>query len=1250
MTSRRPSSGTAHLLVSSLLGGTLALAGCKDGLVPAGEPAPAPAPAPAEVATIKQGAHVDPGDLNDAGDDAFIVRAAIALLGRPPQDEAERASYVNTLQRLPQRRGAVIDMMMSHPQYTERWSHFVMDKLRVSRLRNGEHTNEDCYDTSPWWDAVKAGTTGVLTDYVLKGLGEHVASNDAKTVFAPFTKSDGTKVEPNMRDLVRSAVLYDDLRGPYRANLFAQLETAMGGNEVTEANIRTDFWQNFEDSYLNRQHLCLGCHTTRFSVSGPAYDFDRHFPTPYRVEERAFGCGDGSCAEPPDLHADFRTIGVVRSGTFRPWGLSGDCGNFNPAPVAETCPTDPAQVGNKFDVCFAPVPGGPRRAPKAQFGATGPTIVPSVFRLNELLSSGITSFKSQPPVPSAPLLEIPAANMPGTSEPLAPGARAFALLTASTIAERVWEEVMGTRLTVPNHYPRTGAQRDLLHALAQGFMDPPDARRQWSLKHILRTILTHPHFNVDVRANEDFALDVVYDPWVLHDPRPDPSGIPMEERCGAPGVSFLGCINGLFQTNGCLNCHENPADTDAFGRWDHLDFSSITAIKFQDAAACNTFARSATCNAPDDIADECPNIAGKPAGPFAIRVNCQAGKPDYMPRGLPPLPPPDRDAIMRWVKAGITNAGTTPPPPPPATPGQEHNGIGDKVHWKSAFQLTWTSGTALGLDPWKTLVPSLFGYPSQDTAEAAGHYLDNTRPGGRGMSFLSFLKWEKDHSLQDQLCKAGNAGDRIKDLFDRALMASTPWRGDTLVGMLKQSLLGEAAMDDQEFSLVQLAAEFNLHQDITAANRVEMEKGVRRVCNVFIKSPLFLLSYVEPKAFVIPPRGEWPPGRGPDILNLSRWNRLWLPTYLFAPAGCTQQAWFAKPIEELVNAYPEPPTAGACPTTGWTLPRLCLNRLDCRPPAPLMTRSLTNCLSAGHGCQSGSEVSRVFNQVKDTLGDMRLPVIPPAHELEDGSFPPALDPSPMDDRFRSNLLVLPLAGGTVTTVSGSKVKSYRNGSWKWLSQGATIAHGETLFVPEGAKLAVQVGSIKYDTGPSGMERPLDLPGANKNTLRSHYNWETAWIVVANGPAALTHPSNARDPSIAMGAAHGPPGPVTMRGRRPLWAVLGAAGGWYNNPFPLPSDPKPAWATGVFYGVGAEVAHLGLDYRCRIGHTSQSTWAPPQVYNLWERINAGPEWTLQVIYKLGDVVTYNGQSYRALQGHQAQPGWHPPAAPTLWQAI
>jgi DNA-binding protein YbaB len=100
----------------------------------------------------------------------------------------------------------------------------------------------------------------------------------------------------------------------------------------------------------------------------------------------------------------------------------------------------------------------------------------------------------------------------------------------------------------------------------------------------------------------------------------------------------------------------------------------------------------------------------------------------------------------------------------------------------------------------------------------------------------------------------------------------------------------------------------------------------------------------------------------------------------------------------------------------------------------------------------------------------------------------------------------------------------------------------------------------------------------------------------------------------------------------------------------PKPPKQTWQVGVAYAIGDEVTHLGLDYRCRIAHTSQSDWEPQLTFNLWERINAGGVWTIQVLYKVGEEVSHQGIFYRCLQQHQSQPDWPPNLIPAVWQKI
>lgn len=46
---------------------------------------------------------------------------------------------------------------------------------------------------------------------------------------------------------------------------------------------------------------------------------------------------------------------------------------------------------------------------------------------------------------------------------------------------------------------------------------------------------------------------------------------------------------------------------------------------------------------------------------------------------------------------------------------------------------------------------------------------------------------------------------------------------------------------------------------------------------------------------------------------------------------------------------------------------------------------------------------------------------------------------------------------------------------------------------------------------------------------------------------------------------------------------------------------PVWAVGVWYDAGIRLRHNGILYRCRIAHTSQTGWEPPNVPALFEEV-------------------------------------------------
>jgi hypothetical protein len=244
----------------------------------------------------------------------------------------------------------------------------------------------------------------------------------------------------SMGDVFESALLADDLRGVYRASLFTEVGDPL--IDGTEANLRADHWASFEDTHLNRQQLCLGCHNPAVSTTGPNSDWNRHFPFPLNSEKAVFGSTSGN-APPPDLHADFRSNGQ-RGGGTRPWNnLEPSCGTFvlHPAPQT-TCPTSTSE---SYDVCFAPRPGATPRAPRAIFA--GESTEPSIFRLDALLLWGALGWTAQPVGPETPVHELPEHGW------FSKGARGFAYMVAANAVDQIFGEVYGTRLTIGTDLP-----------------------------------------------------------------------------------------------------------------------------------------------------------------------------------------------------------------------------------------------------------------------------------------------------------------------------------------------------------------------------------------------------------------------------------------------------------------------------------------------------------------------------------------------------------------------------------------------------------------------------------------------------------------------------------------------------------------------------------------------------------------------------------------------------------------------------
>jgi len=304
-----------------------------------------------------------------------------------------------------------------------------------------------------------------------------------------------------MRELLSSSIELDDLSPLYRANLFAMLSRTytaanVGPYEVERAR-RQNYGAIFERAYLHRDRVCLACHNSEFSVTyseDPAKN--RAWPVPGHFEEALYGNSMG--VHPPQEQATkgtdelrsismFRRWGVGDGGGEPPYGWNGDaCGTFL-VPVDE----DPLGVDTYFG-SIRSTPEDPTKGRRA-----------SVWDLERALHRGVDLLAAHG------LRRLPEGKLADPDE-------ALAYLVGQNIADSVWAEVMGSRLTIANYFPRTEVQRDILMGLTEHFV-----ASHFSLKALLFEILAHPAFNL--KSPEEgcgaaaYELPRVFDPWSVED-------------------------------------------------------------------------------------------------------------------------------------------------------------------------------------------------------------------------------------------------------------------------------------------------------------------------------------------------------------------------------------------------------------------------------------------------------------------------------------------------------------------------------------------------------------------------------------------------------------------------------------------------------------------------------------------------------------------------------------------------------------
>jgi hypothetical protein len=255
---------------------------------------------------------------DDVGDRAWVRQVVPIVLGRKVKGYTEVKMLADLVAVTD--RPTVLRGLMAGTEFNEHWSETLVNTIRIDRestLTTGSDQS-DCYGAP-----LRAGAPDAA-------LAAHVLAN-ATSMPAPGGAF-------NMSDVVRSAVVGDNLAGLYRANLFA-LQHHFPQQQV-EQQARDTLGVTFEDVYLNREASpCLACHNSDLSTTGPSSGWNRFYPILGSFEAALYGASTG--ADPADMHAMFRSDQLGTGAA--PWGISG-CGTFQ-ATLATSSGANPYFTG-----------------------------------------------------------------------------------------------------------------------------------------------------------------------------------------------------------------------------------------------------------------------------------------------------------------------------------------------------------------------------------------------------------------------------------------------------------------------------------------------------------------------------------------------------------------------------------------------------------------------------------------------------------------------------------------------------------------------------------------------------------------------------------------------------------------------------------------------------------------------------------------------------------------------------------------
>ncbi|MBI3899437.1 MAG: hypothetical protein HY308_14260 [Gammaproteobacteria bacterium] len=1007
---------------------------------------------------------------DDEGNASFAREAIPVVLGRRAfgVDEVEVVADVSTLLG----RDVAARMLMKDNAYVDHWTDTIIDIIKMQRDPDGGLAAQD---SNCWGAPTRANPDPAIATWVR----DHT----------PAAAGAPTPAW-NMTDLVRSAVLIDDLSVIYRANLFTLSMRRAGSSGGT-----AELADSLERVYLNRDPTCLRCHNPTYSTSNKTdgsgnITWRRLWTIPGHPEKALFGNYYDAAAVSERLKPIMR--GDVRKpagGAFgiRPWGMADSCATDTATPAAANNSTVTHQG---FQTLGAGAPNNPNAGFGSLNGAMNPKV--SLWELEAALRQGITSLSDgyERFPASAPLLPpdqqqycdvvaifssncvgchsgpSPSGGMDLSADPAAQIVNVNTQAGSSTLAKRV--------------VPGNTAQSELSRRINAGAY-PPRMPPGGGLAAADKTTI---------------------DAWIT---------------AGAHSISTANCNTSTIPD-------VNPDEALAFLTAANVVDGIWMSVNGYRLTIDHGFSRTA------EQRDMLWNLTEYEFVPNHWSLKTVLTKmmgSNWFARRAPTISQLDNAYKLQplldpWILADPTDVSN---PNPPAH--QKFNGQGELVN---RYRVNTVLRTVASTLAWKQ--PQHFpggGYPSPLDADL-GQYFSPGASGFNGVNFQSLLALESQAGLCNKTGRAVGATDWVDKLVDdiNAHNAANPdapvtlgeaWsilkdrmiQDPTIERALPSALVGVAGAKTEEQALIALlnqgiavAGGADLNTPTSALTAPQLLGKLREGCGVLVKTPEFLLSNVTPRGYSDnnmpdPPRltvcmpgetcgfpascGYW---RGKlssmghtvacqdrSVRPAVRRLRPWIDTDILIaldPGPFT-------PIEIIPQIDPGPRIPELRPATRLSA----LNAPLARSSLDLVSRTPLILIAAAN-TSTASTLDVVRDRVESLCptgmcGHVQRPSLAVERCLQKPSadacrlLTPTCDPRSASginacgrlpaDVHDSGVLALWGEGATVTGAKG--VRLLRGPDYKWvtLAPKTTLRTGDLLHVPLKAELQLQQGQVRF---------------------------------------------------------------------------------------------------------------------------------------------------------------------------------------------